>query len=57
MGFITTNVMLSVYFEIDGKEKQHNRPGAYQKGIQKMVNETEDILNINHPENGHQRPL
>ncbi|TXI99956.1 hypothetical protein [Chryseobacterium sp. WX] len=58
MGFITTNVMLSVYFEIDGKEKQLTIGQALtQKGIQKMVNETEDILNINHPENGHQRPL
>lgn len=58
MGFITTNVMLSMYFEVDGKEKQLTIGQALtQKGIQKMVNETEDILNVNTPENGHQRPL
>lgn len=58
MGFITTNVMLSMYFEIDGKEKQLTIGQALtQKGIQKMVNETEDIMNLNNPENGYQRPL
>lgn len=58
MGFITTNVMLSMYFEVDGKEKKLTIGQALtQKGIQKMVNETEDILNVNTPENGHQRPL
>ncbi len=58
MGFITTNVMLSAYFEVDGKEKQLTIGQALtQRGIQKMVNETEDIMNINHPENGNPRPL
>ncbi|MGG1923939.1 hypothetical protein [Chryseobacterium cucumeris] len=58
MGFITTNVMLSMYFEVDGKEKQLTIGQALtQKGIQKMVNETEDIMNLNSPENGYQRPL
>lgn len=58
MGFITTNVMLSAYFVVDGKEKQLTIGQALtQKGIQKMVNETEDIMNINNPENGYQRPL
>ncbi|MDW9382650.1 hypothetical protein [Chryseobacterium sp. JV558] len=58
MGFITTNVILSVYFEVDGKEKKLTIGQALtQKGIQKMVNETEDIMNINNPENGHPRPL
>ncbi|MGX5686953.1 hypothetical protein ACWKWW_20600 [Chryseobacterium cucumeris] len=58
MGFITTNVMLSMYFEVDGKEKQLTIGQALtQKGIQKMVNETEDIMNLNNPENGYQRPL
>ncbi|MBB6332831.1 phosphatidylserine synthase [Chryseobacterium sediminis] len=58
MGFITTNVMLSAYFEVDGKEKQLTIGQALtQRGIQKMVNETEDIMNINNPENGYPRPL
>ncbi|UTX48151.1 hypothetical protein [Chryseobacterium sp. MA9] len=58
MGFITTNVILSIYFEVEGKEKKLTIGQAItQKGIQKMVNETEDIMNINNPENGHQRPL
>lgn len=58
MGFITTNVVLSMYFEVDGKEKQLTVGQALtQKGIQKMVNETEDIMNLNNPENGYQRPL
>ncbi|MBP1165604.1 MULTISPECIES: hypothetical protein [unclassified Chryseobacterium] len=58
LGFITTNVVLSIYFEVDGKEKHLTIGQALtQKGIQKMVNETEDIMNINNPENGHQRPL
>ncbi|MGH1520497.1 hypothetical protein [Chryseobacterium sp. JK1] len=58
MGFITTNVMLSIYFEVDGKEKKLTVGQALtQGGIQKMVNETEDIMNINNPDNGHHRPL
>lgn len=48
MGFITTNVVLSIYFEVDGKEKHLTIGQALtQKGIQKMVNETEDIMKIN----------
>lgn len=58
MGFITTNVILSIYFEVDGKEKKLTIGQALtQGGIQKMVNETEDIMNINNPDNGHHRPL
>ncbi|WP_278352759.1 hypothetical protein [Chryseobacterium gleum] len=58
LGFITTNVMLSMYFEVHGREKQLTIGQALtEKGIQKMVNETEDILNLNNPENGYQRPL
>lgn len=58
MGFITTNVMLSVHFEVDGKEKQLTVGQALtQKGIQKMVNETEDIMNVNDPGNEHNRSL
>lgn len=58
MGFITTNVVLSIYFEVDGKEKHLTIGQALtQKGIQKMVNETEDIMNINDPDNEYNRPL
>ncbi|AZB08571.1 hypothetical protein EG344_06805 [Chryseobacterium sp. G0162] len=58
MGFITTNVVLSIYFEVDGKEKHLTIGQALtQKGIQKMVNETEDIMKINEPGNEHNRPL
>lgn len=58
MGFITTNVILSIYFEVDGKEKHLTIGQALtQKGIQKMVNETEDIMNINDPGNEYNRPL
>lgn len=55
MGLITTNVALSIYFEVDGKERQLTIGQALtQKGIQKMVNETEDIMKINDPA-GHER--
>lgn len=58
MGFITTNVILSIYFEVDGKEKHLTIGQALtQKGIQKMVNETEDIMKINEPGNEYNRPL
>ncbi|RQO41536.1 hypothetical protein DBR39_02585 [Chryseobacterium sp. KBW03] len=58
MGFITTNVILSIYFEVEGKEKKLTIGQAItQKGIQKMVNETEDIMNINGADNERNRPL
>lgn len=58
MGFITTNVILSIYFEVDGKEKHLTIGQALtQKGIQKMVNETEDIMKINDQNNEHNRSL
>lgn len=58
MGLITTNVALSVYFEVDGKEKQLTIGRALtQKGIQKMVNETEDIMKINEMNHERHRPL
>lgn len=58
MGFITTNVILSIYFEIDGKEKHLTVGQALtQKGIQKMVNETEDIMRINDQDHERNRPL
>ncbi|WP_160139230.1 hypothetical protein [Chryseobacterium sp. c4a] len=58
MGFITTNVVLSIYFEVDGKEKYLTIGQALtQKGIQKMVNETEDIMKINDQNNEHNRSL
>ncbi|MDN3694630.1 hypothetical protein QWZ06_21340 [Chryseobacterium tructae] len=58
MGFITTNVVLSIYFEVDGKEKHLTIGQALtQKGIQKMVNETEDIMKINDSGNERNRPL
>lgn len=58
MGFITTNVALSIYFEVDGKEKQLTIGQALtQRGIQEMVNETEDIMKLNEPGNEYHRPL
>ncbi|AZB24938.1 hypothetical protein KB553_20590 [Chryseobacterium rhizoplanae] len=58
LGLITTNVVLSVYFEVDGKEKYLTVGQALtEKGIQKMVNETEDIMKINESGNEHHRPL
>ena len=58
MGFITTNVILSIYFEVDGKEKHLTiGQGLTQAAIQKMVNETEDIMNINESGNDRNRPL
>lgn len=58
MGFITTNVALAIYFEVDGEEKHLTIGQALtQSIIQKMVNETEDIMNINNPEYDRNRPL
>lgn len=58
MGFITTNVILSIYFDVNGKEKHLTIGQALsQKGIQKMVNETEDIMKINDQNNERNRPL
>lgn len=58
LGLITTNVVLSVYFEVDGKEKYLTVGQALtEKVIQKMVNETEDIMKINESGNEHYRPL
>jgi energy-coupling factor transporter transmembrane protein EcfT len=49
MGFITTNVLLSIHFHADGKDKKLVLGQAVShKGIQKMINETEDIMNSNH---------
>ncbi|WP_223606970.1 hypothetical protein [Chryseobacterium sp. OSA05B] len=48
LGFITTNVFLNIYFEVNGKEKKFAVGQALtHKSIQKMVNETEDIMRLN----------
>ena len=48
MGFITTNVILSIHFEVEGQNKKLTiGQSVTQKGIQKMVNETEDLMGIN----------
>ncbi|KMQ58476.1 hypothetical protein ACM46_22520 [Chryseobacterium angstadtii] len=48
MGFITTNVMLAIHFNVNGKEEKLTIGQALtHKGIQKMVNETEDIMSLN----------
>lgn len=58
MGFITTNVMLAIYFEVDGEEKHLTIGQGLNHGIiQKMTNETEDIMNINALGNERNRPL
>ncbi|REC46746.1 hypothetical protein [Chryseobacterium pennipullorum] len=58
MGFITTNVMLSIHFEVNGKhEKLSIGQALTRREIQKMVNETEDIMNINTPGDERNRPL
>lgn len=50
--------MLSVYFEVDGKEEYLTiGQSLTQKGIQKMVNETEDIMKINEPGDEYNGPL
>ncbi|WP_426477331.1 hypothetical protein ACP3T3_19140 [Chryseobacterium sp. CBSDS_008] len=58
LGFITTNVVLSICFEVDGKEKYLTiGQSVTQKGIQKMVNETEDIMNVKGSDHERNRPL
>ncbi|SFN21452.1 hypothetical protein SAMN05421594_1523 [Chryseobacterium oleae] len=48
LGFITTNVFLNIYFEVNGKEHKFMVGQALtHKSIQKMVNETEDIMRLN----------
>ncbi|PIF44505.1 hypothetical protein CLU96_1481 [Chryseobacterium sp. 52] len=48
LGFITTNVFLNIYFVVNGKEHKFMIGQALtHKGIQKMVNETEDIMSLN----------
>ena len=57
-GLIITNVILSAHFEVDGKNKKLTIGQAVtQRGIQNMVNETEDIMNINDQNNERNRPL
>jgi len=48
LGFITTNVFLNIHFEVNGKEAKFMIGQTLtHKGIQKMVNETEDIMRLN----------
>jgi len=48
LGFITTNVFLNIHFEVNGKESKFMVGQTLtHKGIQKMVNETEDIMRLN----------
>lgn len=48
MGLIRTNVILSIHFNVNGKdEKLTIGQSLTRKGIQKMVNETEDIMRLN----------
>lgn len=48
LGFITTNVFLNIYFEVNGKEQKFMiGQSLTHKGVQKMVNETEDIMGLN----------
>lgn len=47
-GFLTTNVFLNIYFDVNGKEQKFMIGQALtHKSIQKMVNETEDIMGLN----------
>ncbi|WP_185286619.1 hypothetical protein [Chryseobacterium indologenes] len=56
--FITANVMVSMHFNINGKDKQLTiGQSLTKKGIQKMVNETEDIMTSNQQGNERHRPL
>ncbi|CAH0256886.1 hypothetical protein [Chryseobacterium sp. Bi04] len=58
MGFITINVILSIHFQVDGKDKKLALGQAVShKGIQKMINETEDIMNSNNLNDGRNRPV
>ncbi|WP_051884543.1 hypothetical protein [Chryseobacterium luteum] len=48
LGFITMNVFLNIHFEVNGKEHKFMIGQALNhKAIQKMVNETEDIMRLN----------
>lgn len=48
MGFITTNVILSIHFNVNGKDQKLTiGQSVTQRGIQKMENETEDIMGLN----------
>lgn len=48
LGFLTTNVFLNIHFVVNGKESKFMVGQTItHKGIQKMVNETEDIMRIN----------
>lgn len=48
MGLIRTNVILSIHFNANGKdEKLTIGQSLTRKAIQKMVNETEDIMRLN----------
>ncbi|MEI3791423.1 MULTISPECIES: hypothetical protein [unclassified Chryseobacterium] len=48
LGFIPMNVFLNIHFEVNGKEQKFMIGQALtHKAIQKMVNETEDIMGLN----------
>jgi len=48
LGFIPMNVFLNIHFEVNGKEHKFMIGQALtHKSIQKMVNETEDIMGLN----------
>jgi energy-coupling factor transporter transmembrane protein EcfT len=48
LGFLTTNVFLNIHFEVNGKDSKFMVGQTLtHKGIQKMVNETEDIMRLN----------
>lgn len=48
LGFITMNVFLNIHFEVNGKEHKFMIGQALShKAIQKMVNETEDLMRLN----------
>ena len=48
LGVIPMNVFLNIHFEVNGKEQKFAIGQALNhKSIQKMVNETEDIMGLN----------
>jgi len=48
LGVIPMNVFLNIHFEVNGKEQKFAIGQALNhKAIQKMVNETEDIMGLN----------
>ncbi|UKB84905.1 hypothetical protein LF887_04545 [Chryseobacterium sp. MEBOG06] len=58
LGLFTVNVALFMHFEVNGKqEKLTIGQAVTHKGIQKMINETEDIMNINEADNERNRPV